>query len=79
MSKVTITLEDDPISGGVKVVCNPALGLLAKKEMGGHGGGITAAEGLAMFAGRKILEESKRVQKHYRLELPPGFDPKKKH
>lgn len=53
MAKVTVTLEDDPISGLVKVVCDPPGKLLIKKRKSGQ---AAPAEGLGIIVLGAIAE-----------------------
>lgn len=71
MSKVTITLQDVG-QGKVKVVVDPTCHTLAQKDLSGHG--ITLAEGLALFAANRILEQMKLENRNSRLIIPtPGL------
>lgn len=70
MAKVTITIEDMP-NGKVKVECKPKveqmLGLLD------NGTGLTAAEGYAFSALRKLLKDSDENDKEYKGIVVPRF------
>lgn len=59
MSKITITIEDDP-KGTVKVVVNPTCETLIKKHASGHQ--LTSAEAYALFCARQLREEGKRKE-----------------
>lgn len=57
MAKVTITIEDLPVSG-VSVTVDPTCETLIQKQVSGHG--MSSAEAYALFAARQLREESKR-------------------
>ena len=57
MAKITITIEDLPVSG-VSVAVDPTCETLIQKHVSGNG--MTIAEAYALFVARQLREESKR-------------------
>lgn len=57
MAKIIITIEDNEITGGVKVVSNPTFETMAMMDR--SGAGLTSAHGYALAAINKIREVSK--------------------
>ena len=57
MAKITITIEDLPVSG-VSVTVDPTCETLIQKHISGNG--MTGAEAYALYAARQLREEAKR-------------------
>lgn len=76
MAKITITIEDNQVTGGVKVVSDPSFESMAKMDNSGEG--LTSAHGYALTAInhiRKVAKENTRDRSSLKVNIPKIVKP----
>lgn len=68
MAKITITIEDLTLTGGVKVVSEPNFETMMKGHLSGHE--LTAAHGYALAALNLIRTKSKEMKHQMKVLIP---------